>query len=471
MMTRSAPDFIDAALIHCYHQTRMHRQNSWWKEALRILKREARWLVPGIGVKRWVLTILAGVTLLAIGLAFLLINIYRTVPESLAATVIATVSLQFLDRLLRALIFGLVGLALVGYGFWGLNRSLLRPFIQPGKAIIDSVSAYRKKEKGPRVVVIGGGNGLSTLLRGLKEHTRNLTAIVTVADDGGSSGELRRNMGVLPPGDIRNCLAALSDDEELLTQLFQYRFSDATGLGGHSLGNLFITGLAEITGSFEEAIVESGRVLAVQGKVLPSTLTDVHLVADVAVPEKTTGVRVKGESRITEAEGRVRRIWLEPDAPPAYPPALQAILAADVLVIGPGSLYTSILPNLLVPDIVDAIRASKAIKFYICNLATQRGETDGYSTGDHVHAIEKHVGGRIFDLIICNNHWEGDLPRNVSWVTLDPALEENYPLYLTDLSNDENPWRHDSRKLAQVVMDIYYDRTGPLPEKEQSPAG
>ena len=304
----------------------MIKNETWNKKITRVLKREARWLMPGIGVKRWMLVILLGITLLAIGIAFLLINIYRTVPESWLSYIIAFVSLQFLDRLIRAAIFGAIGLGLVIFGFWGLNRSLLRPFLQPGKPIIDTVTAFRKKEKGPRVVVIGGGNGLSTLLRGLKEYSSNLTAIVTVADDGGSSGELRRTMGVLPPGDIRNCLAALSDDEELLTQLFQYRFSDATGLDGHSLGNLFITGLAEITGSFEEAIVESGRVLAVQGRVLPSTLMDVHLVADVAVPEKVNSVQVRGESEIPKAAGQVKRLWLEPNNPPAYPPAIQAIL-------------------------------------------------------------------------------------------------------------------------------------------------
>lgn len=446
----------------------MIKNEPWNKKITRVLKREARWLMPGIGVKRWMLVILLGITLLAIGIAFLLINIYRTVPESWLSYIIAFVSLQFLDRLIRAAIFGAIGLGLVIFGFWGLNRSLLRPFLQPGKPIIDTVTAFRKKEKGPRVVVVGGGTGLSTLLRGLKEYSSNLTAIVTVADDGGSSGELRRTMGVLPPGDIRNCLAALSDDEELLTQLFQYRFSDATGLDGHSLGNLFITGLAEITGSFEEAIVESGRVLAVQGRVLPSTLMDVHLVADIAVPEKVNSVQVRGESEIPKAAGQVKRLWLEPNNPPAYPPAIQAILAADLLIIGPGSLFTSILPNLLVPDIVESVKASKALKFYVCNLATQPGETDGYSSGDHVHTIEKHVGGKLFDLILCNDYCEGILPDGVEWVQLDSNLERNYPLYQTDLSNSDNPWRHDSKKLAQVIMDIYYDRTGPLPDKDTS---
>lgn len=443
--------------------------DSWLERFWKQVKRESRWLAPGIGVKRWMLIILVGITMLAIGIAFILINVYRNAPQNWVLPIIQLVSLQFLQRTLRAVIFGLIGLGITTFGMWGLNRALLRPFMQPGVPMIDAMSEFRRKEKGPRVVVIGGGNGLATLLRGLKGFTKNLTAIVTVADDGGSSGELRRTMGVLPPGDIRNCLAALSNDEELLTQLFQYRFSDETGLKGHSLGNLFITGLAEITGSFEEAVAESGRVLAVQGQVLPSTLTDVRLAASIELKEKKKSLHVRGESRIPKAQGQVKRVWLEPDNPPAYPPTIQAILSADLLLIGPGSLYTSIIPNLLVPDIYQAIMASKALKFYICNLASQSGETDGYSCGDHVFTIEKHVGGRLFDLIICNNNNLGDLPEKIDWVKVDGELERNYPVYQADLLDEEHPWRHDSNKLARTIMDIYFDRTGPLSDRDSSP--
>jgi uncharacterized cofD-like protein len=445
----------------------MKKLNQGWMERVKLfIKREARWLMPGIGVKRWMLLILLGITMLALGLAFILLNIYRTVPDNWLLPIIQTVSLQSLARVTRAVIFGVIGLALTGWGMWGLNRSLLRPFIQPGKPIIDAVSEFRKKDKGPRIVVIGGGHGLATLLRGLKAYSKNLTAIVTVADDGGSSGELRRSMGVLPPGDIRNCLTALSNDEELLTQLFQYRFSDETGLNGHSLGNLFISGLAEITGSFEEAIAESGRVLAVQGQVLPSTLSDVRLTASVEIAEKKRNMWIRGESKIPKSKGQVKRLWLDPDNPPAYPPAIQAILAADLILIGPGSLYTSILPNLLVPDITAAIRASRAMKFFVCNLASQSGETDHYSSGDHVSAIENHVGSHLFDLIICNNNCSVDLPGETEWVKVDQDLDRSYPVYQTDLLDREYPWRHDSIKLAQVILDIYFDRTGPLPERD-----
>jgi uncharacterized cofD-like protein len=438
----------------------------WQKTLWLWVKKELRWLIPGIGVKRWIVVILAGTTLLGVGLAFILLDFYRTAPDTWWLPALSWIALRFLPRILRALIYGGVGIGLVVFGVWGLNRALLRPFVTPGTPIIDAVSNYRRRDRGPRIVVIGGGTGLSTLLRGLKSCTRNITALVTVADDGGSSGELRRNMGILPPGDIRNCLTALSDDEELLTQLFQYRFSDTSGLNGHSLGNLFISGLAEITGSFEEAVAESGRVLAVQGRVLPSTLTDVRLVADVELPNVSEKVRVKGESLIPQMAGTVKRVWLEPDHPAAYPPAVQAILAADLIIVGPGSLYTSILPNLLVTDLVNAIRASRALKFYVCNLATQPGETDGYSSADHLHTIERHVGGKIFDLVLCNENYDGVLPEGVDWVMIDDELDQSYPVYRTDLRDPEHPWRHDSAVLAQTIMDIFYDRTGPLNDRE-----
>ena len=243
-------------------------------------------------------------------------------------------------------------------------------------------------------------------MRGLKAHTSNLTAVVTVADDGGSSGRLRESHGILPPGDIRNCLAALSNDEALLTQLFQYRFNGSPDLEGHSFGNLFITALVDITGSFEEAVAESGRVLSVHGRVLPSTLHDVKLVASMELPHSINEVRVEGESKIPAMAGRVRRVWLEPDDASAFPPVIKAILNADVIVVGPGSLYTSILPNLLVHDLLAAIQASRAIKIYVCNIATQSGETDSYTCYDHVRALENHMGKDLFDVILCNDNYE-----------------------------------------------------------------
>jgi uncharacterized cofD-like protein len=430
------------------------------------VRQKIGWLTPGLGVKRWFFLILVGTTLIGLGFAVLVLDVYRTAPDSWWLPLLSFLSLRFLARPLRALIFGGLGMGFVWFGIWGLNRALLKPFVQPGRNILDTVSAYRKRDRGPRIVVIGGGTGLSTLLRGLKTHSNNITAIVTVADDGGSSGELRRSMGILPPGDIRHCLTALADDETLMGQLFQYRFAEGNGLSGHSLGNLLITAMTDITGSFEDAVAESGHVLRVRGKVLPATLHDVRLVADVQLQDDSVEVRVKGESKITQAAGRIRRVWLEPNNPLAYPPAVQAILNAELIIVGPGSLYTSVLPNLLVPDLADAMRVSRALKFYICNVATQPGETDGYSCGDHVRNLEKHLGVRLFDMVICNNLYRGKLPEGISFVRIDPELEEEYSIYSTDLLDRENAWRHDSQKLAQAIMDLYFERTGPMAGRE-----
>lgn len=351
---------------------------------------------------------------------------------------------------------------MVMYGIYRLNRSLLRPFLRPGSDVVDTLTDFQRRQRGPRIVAIGGGHGLSTLLRGLKVHSRNITAVVTVADDGGSSGKLRESYGILPPGDIRNCLAALSNDEDLLAQLFQYRFSGAPGLQGHSFGNLFITALADITGSFEDAVAESGRVLSVNGRVIPATLHNVKLVATLEVPYSVNEVRVEGESKIPEIAGRVRRVWLEPDDAPAYPPVIRSLLNADVIVVGPGSLYTSILPNLLVHDLLGAIRVSRAVKIYVCNIATQAGETDTFTCYDHTRALERHVGDNLFDIILCNNNFSGTIDASSVWVRVDDKTFADERTYLTDLTDDQYPWRHDSAKLAQVIMDIFNERTGPL---------
>lgn len=429
------------------------------------LKESVRWLTPGIGVKRWVLLILLGTTLVGIGLGVIILDFYRNAPDTWWLPLISTASLRFLPRPLRALIFGGIGFSIIAYGIWRMNRALIRPFVRPGSRVAEALWTHRQREKGPRIVAIGGGHGLSMVLRGLKSYSRNITAIVTVADDGGSSGRLRRDLGILPPGDIRNCLAALSDDEAMLSQLFQYRFPDGDhGLDGHSFGNLFITAMAEITGSFEEAVAESGRVLAVQGRVLPATLHDVRLAADVRLPEIVNEIRIEGESQITQTHGKVSRVWLEPENPPAYPQTIQALLSADLIVIGPGSLYTSILPTLLVRDLAEAVRASKALKLYISNLVTEPGETDHFSCGEHIRALEEHVGFHFFDIAVVNTGNQGNLPDGVEWVRVDPKLEEEYKVYESDLVDPLHPWWHDSRKLAEVIIDLYQERTGPLVE-------
>lgn len=423
-----------------------------------------QWLTPGLGVKRWLLLLACGVAVLSVGLSLLLRELYP-LPG-----VFYYLTLQFVPRGLRAGLLGLGGVAAVVAALVGLNRSLLRPFVDPSpSAVVKAIYQHRRRERGPKVVAIGGGHGLSTLLQGLKKHTANVTAIVTVADDGGSSGRLRRELGVLPPGDFRNCIAALADDEALTTQLFQYRFpstllrtsGDSSGLNGHSFGNLFITAMAEVTGSFERAILESGRVLAVQGRVLPSTLRDVTLTADLkAAPAELS--RVSGESSITKAEGAIERVYLDPDDPPAYPGAVRALLDADLIIAGPGSLYTSLLPNLLVPDLVRALSASGAVKVYVCNVATQRGETEGYTAGDHVAALEAHVGAGVFPVVLANDNQEVafDAPPGIGLVPAHFPPGAGYQMVTADLVDRSHPWRHDSDKLARMLLRILSERKG-----------
>jgi uncharacterized cofD-like protein len=403
-----------------------------------------------MGVKRWLLLLACGIALLSLGFGFLLRGFYPL------PSIFYYITFQFIPRGLRAGLFGAAGVIAVIFALIGLNRALLEPFVQadPG-TVVNAVYQYRRRERGPKVVAIGGGHGLSVLLRGLKRHTANVTAIVTVADDGGSSGRLRRELGVLPPGDFRNCIAALADDEALTTQLFQYRFGNGKGLNGHSFGNLFITAMAEVTGSFERAILESGRVLAIRGYVLPSTLCDVTLTADLRA-EPVGLSRVAGESSITEAGASIKRVYLEPDDAPAYPDTVRALLEADLIVAGPGSLYTSVLPNLLVPDVARAVAASRALKVYVCNVATQCGETDGYSVGDHVTALESHVGSRLFPVVLANDNLDVhfDAPSGVELVPLGFPPDAGYRVIAADLVDPARAWRHDSDKLARALLDL-----------------
>ncbi|NLZ26549.1 MAG: hypothetical protein GX884_03110, partial [Chloroflexi bacterium] len=257
------------------------KKNSRWKRFWEKINREFRWFLPGLGYKRWLALTVVGAMLLGLGLAVIVLKYYRTTTNEFLTPILAFLSLRSLDRPIRFLLFAGIGFALILIGILGANRAVLKPFEREGRPAWEAVQQFRRKDRGIKVVVIGGGHGLASLLSGIKAYTHNITAIVTVSDDGGSSGELRRDLGVLPPGDIRNCLSALSNDEALLSQVFQYRFKSGSGLEGHSLGNLFITALAEITGSFEEAVAESGRVLAIYGQVLPSTLSNVQLVGDV----------------------------------------------------------------------------------------------------------------------------------------------------------------------------------------------
>ncbi|MGB1621935.1 MAG: gluconeogenesis factor YvcK family protein, partial [Synechococcus sp.] len=357
----------------------------------------------------------------------------------------------------------------IGLLLWGQSRSFgaIQQALVPDKdtVLIDALQAKSRLNRGPNIVAIGGGTGLSTLLSGLKRYSSHITAIVTVADDGGSSGVLRRELGVLPPGDIRNCLAALSTEEPLLTRLFQYRFSAGNGLEGHSFGNLFLSALTAITGSLETAITASSRVLAVQGQVVPATSADVRLWAELE-----NGERIEGESNIGHAPSPIVRLGCLPEHPPALPRALEAIANADLIVLGPGSLYTSLLPNLLVPELVVAIQRSRAPRLYICNLMTQPGETDGLDVRGHIRAIEAQLASlgiqqRLFNAVLAQNDLtpsplvEHYRSRGAEPVICDAEglRRDGYDISQAPLqgARPTATLRHDSRSLALAVMRFY----------------
>ncbi|GEA27873.1 gluconeogenesis factor [Microcystis aeruginosa NIES-4325] len=426
------------------------RVNRWFK-----------WLYPGLFVKRWLLISLTGVFLTSFGLAIWV----KLTPVNRFLEFVSQ-ALETIARLVPNSVSGplavLLGVFLL---FWGQSRTVetITEALQPdaSEELVDLLRTHRRLHRGPKIVAIGGGTGLSTLLRGLKQYSSNITAIVTVADDGGSSGRLRREMGILPPGDIRNCIAALADEEKLLTELFQYRFHAGDGLSGHSFGNLFISAMTEITGDLEQAIDASAKVLAIRGKVLPATLTDVSLWAKLA-----DGRIIEGESKITEAMGQIRQIGCHPADPVALPAALAAIKEADYIIIGPGSLYTSIIPNLLVPAIRQALAQVTVPRVYVCNIMTQPGETDNYSVADHLRAIEGVCEERVFDAVLAQR--TAPSPQSLQLY----AQEHSHPVFLDReevgkmgyriilanvMAEDEvtAKVRHDPQRLARVLWRWY----------------
>ena len=428
-------------------------------------RRAARWLQPGLEVKRWMVSSGLGLLILLIGAA---------IWADLQPIYWSLETLKWcLSRLTQVLPRGITGpvVLLVGAGLIWLGQSRSFGSIQQALApekdtlLVDALLAQRRLNRGPSIVAIGGGTGLSTLLSGLKRYSSNITAIVTVADDGGSSGVLRREFGMAPPGDIRNCLAALAREEPLLTRLFQYRFKTGSGLEGHSFGNLFLTALTAITGSLESAITASSRVLAVQGQVVPATNADVRLWAELE-----NGQRIEGESRIGHAPSPIVRLGCIPERPPALPRALEAIAHADLIVLGPGSLYTSLLPNLLVPELVSAIRRSKAPRLYICNLMTQPGETDGLDVTGHLRAIEAQlaslgVNERLFGAVLAQEELESSplvesyRQRGAAPVVCDvrALAAQGYEVMLAPLqgARPSATLRHEPRAVAQAVMRFY----------------
>jgi len=411
--------------------------------------RHAQWLAPGIGFKRWVALLVAGVLLFAFG-------VFVGVAAVVSYDVLRDVGLGVLcdHFFITGLVVGvllLLGLVAAYFGLRGVARFARRSV--PG---IERMRSEARLARGAHIVAVGGGTGLAPLLGGLKHHTSNLTAVVTVADDGGSSGLLRRDLGVLPPGDIRHCLVAMADAESLLGQLFRYRFPEG-GLKGHSFGNLFLTALAEVTGDFERAVQESTSVLKVNGRVLPATLENVQLHGQVE-----GGDEVAGQSSITAHEHLPLRVWLEPRAPEALPQAVEAIMQADLVVLGPGSLFTSVIPNLLIPGIRDALRATHAPVVYVCNVMTQPGETDGFTAADHIEALLRHGAQGIVDAILVNDSQASEAVteaykrKGAGPVPVDDERLKGLHVQVVhdDLAGGSDLFRHDPARLASALMKL-----------------
>ena len=420
------------------------------------------WLYPGINVKRWLFLFTIGVLLCAFGLAFLFnFQIMGALEELVFQITYATTGKY--SNVLVILIGGLF--VIFGFGFmvYGTRKTIksVVSAVMPEQtgSLMEKVFVQRKLTHGPAITVVGGGTGLSTLLRGMKYITNNCTAVVTSADDGGSSGRLRKELGIIPPGDLRNCLTALADREPLMERLMQYRFKGDSPLAGHCFGNLFIAAMAEAEGGMEEGLNATSQILKVRGRVVPSTLTDIQLQA-----EMTDGTIVSGESRIPEARKRIKKMLMCPENAPATSGAVEAILKADVLILGPGSLYTSVIPNLLVKEIREAVVKSEAVKIYVCNVMTQPGETDGYGAFEHVKALLDHVGEQFLDYVIVNDEKisaeqlkqyfaEGAMP-------VTPDIDKIRRLGITvvpaSLISKKNLVRHEPKKLSRVLITLIY---------------
>ncbi|MBO5651919.1 MAG: YvcK family protein, partial [Selenomonas sp.] len=360
-----------------------------------------KWLYPGMKFKRWFLLFAAGVMLVSLGLALVFNYKYLDAIEEaiFQAVYLWKGTYDYSITTFIGILVVILGTVLMLAATRYTIRSVIMVLLPDNsERLVDIIYEKRRLGKGPNVTVVGGGHGLSVLLRGIKAATSNVTAVVTVADDGGSSGRLREEFGIIPPGDLRNCLVALADTEPLMEKLFQYRFKGKSELAGHSFGNLFIAAMNEVTGDMEQALQESSKVLAVKGQVLPASKDHVRLDAIME-----DGTIVEGESQIPEVHKKIHRVRLFPEHVQPVQSALDALKNADAIILGPGSLYTSIMPNLLVDGVAEAIRKSKAIKIYICNVMSQPGETDGYTASMHAKAIIDHGGKGIIDYMLVND--------------------------------------------------------------------
>ncbi len=447
-----------------------------------------------MSVKRWFALLGVGVILTSLGLAMGLAWAYRTISfPDVVTGFVRNVTLQFIPHPYREGILLTLGLTLIILGLSRVSISVIKPLMDLIDSDLPLIDLLQKKRRLPaqnepiRVVSVGGGTGLSTLLRGLKTiEDFDITAIVTVADDGGSTGRIRKEFDIPAPGDIRNCIVALAEDESIVARLFNYRFDkEGSELTGHSFGNLFITALSQVTGSFEEAVIESARVLATCGQVVPSTLDSVDLCAELV-----DGRIICGESEIGHSHSRIARLYLQrtdglTDEPlKVYEPALRAILDADLIVLGPGSLYTSVIPNLLFEDIVKAIRASTATVVYVCNVATQHGETDHFGAADHIREVIKYLGDTTVSYALVNNNraveeaiQEGVPVEAVIDEGLD-GLQNAVAILARDVVSDANPLRHDPAKLANALYELAinpepargWTEPAPAPQRLLSPA-
>jgi uncharacterized cofD-like protein len=394
-----------------------------------------------------------GLTILATAGALLIRILFRDVqPDTPAGQLFEIASLNFLPDPLRPMLVIAIGVGVFLYALWRLLGVLLEPFPARREPLVELVYQKRSLARGPRIVAIGGGTGQSTLLRGLKEVSSNITAVVTVADDGGSSGVLREELGVPPVGDIRNCIAALADAEPTMTKLMQYRFpvkEAQPGIAGHALGNLLIAALADISGDFTEGVRQTNRVLAVRGEVVPVAPQALSLNAELS-----DGSHLAGQSRIGSSRG-IRRVWLSPALVEASPEAVEAIRSADLVVLGPGSLYTSLLPSLLVPGIRSALESTGGLRVLVSNVATQLGETEGYTLSEHVAALNAHDVGHLVDVVLANDDTSAKVPEgyHAEPVRIDLPVDDARPrLELAAVVDPENAHRHDPARLTDALM-------------------
>lgn len=428
------------------------------------------WLQVRMYIKRWILVMVIGVLVLSIGIAQVVLalsfeeDFRQNSPHERWRSLLW---LEFIPAVLRILFLIGLGMFMVLWGARRLHISFLGPLLFPHSLseIADRLYNERELKQGLRVVALGGGTGMPATLRAMKPATSNLTAVVTMADDGGSSGRLRRELGVQPPGDLRNNLVSLANDEGLMARLFNYRFNSGGDLRDHNFGNLFLAALVGTTGGMDKAAEAAGRILAIQGQVLPVTLTDVSLVAKVRHRETGKIRRVEGESNIPTTDSVIERVFLEPPHAYVLPEVTKTLLEAELIVCGPGSLFTSLLPPLLVNGVPEAIKSSRALCVYVCNIATQPGETDDFDVADHVMALENHLGTRLFDVIVANNHYPSENAGNTIYVRPAPPehpIHKRYQVVYADLTQEETPWRHDPAKLRAVFLGLDFAKSRPL---------